>query len=287
LEVSHLSFIKDIGDKNKEGLVRKKSIKIPCFFKYNLSLGWNSKWLIIKDSWIAYLNLKTGAIRNVLLVDQGFEVTANVKSTGEKYGLLVKNLSKSILFKCSNEKHANEWQQSIEKMKTTTGAEFTKHQRFQSFAPQRHSSDVKWFVDGADYMETVANAISTAKEEIFITGFFISPEIHLKRPIVEGEIWRLDKLLQRKAEEGIKIYILIYKEIEMTLSINSAYAKRVLALTHSNIKVIRHPDHINEPNQLMSIMWAHHEKLVIVDQSIAFFGGIDLCFGRWDTCSHK
>lgn len=74
----------------------------------------------------------------------------------------------------------------------------------------------------------------------------------------------------------------------MTLPINSAYSKRVLALSHNkNIKVLRHPDHINEPNQLLTLMWAHHEKLVIVDQSVAYFGGIDLCYGRWDNHLHK
>ena len=27
--------------------------------------------------------------------------------------------------------------------------------------------------------------------------------------------------------------------------------------------------------------------MVIVDRSIAFVGGIDLCYGRWDTRSHE
>lgn len=31
---------------------------------------------------------------------------------------------------------------------------------------------------------------------------------------------------------------------------------------------------------------SHHEKIVCVDQKIAFVGGLDLCFGRWDTHEH-
>ena len=46
--------------------------------------------------------------------------------------------------------------------------------------------------------------------------------------------------------------------------------------------MLRHPDHLNGP-----IMWAHHEKLVIIDQSVAYFGGIDLCYGRWDDHCHR
>ena len=33
-------------------------------------------------------------------------------------------------------------------------------------------------------------------------------------------------------------------------------------------------------------MQAHHEKIVVVDQSYAFVGGIDLCYGRWDNSHH-
>lgn len=32
---------------------------------------------------------------------------------------------------------------------------------------------------------------------------------------------------------------------------------------------------------------SHHEKLVIIDNHICFIGGLDLCFGRYDTSEHK
>ncbi|KAG8909645.1 Phospholipase D1 [Tulasnella sp. 408] len=32
--------------------------------------------------------------------------------------------------------------------------------------------------------------------------------------------------------------------------------------------------------------WAHHEKMCVIDEAIAFMGGLDLCFGRWDTPQH-
>lgn len=34
------------------------------------------------------------------------------------------------------------------------------------------------------------------------------------------------------------------------------------------------------------LFWAHHEKLCLIDGKIAFMGGLDLCFGRWDTHQH-
>ena len=33
--------------------------------------------------------------------------------------------------------------------------------------------------------------------------------------------------------------------------------------------------------------WSHHEKVVVIDRKIAFLGGFDLAFGRWDNPEHK
>ncbi|CAF5038443.1 unnamed protein product, partial [Rotaria sp. Silwood1] len=34
-------------------------------------------------------------------------------------------------------------------------------------------------------------------------------------------------------------------------------------------------------------LFSHHEKIVVIDQRIAFIGGIDLSWGRWDTDEHR
>lgn len=48
-------------------------------------------------------------------------------------------------------------------------------------------------------MSAVADALEAATEEIFIADWWLSPEIYLKRPANEGDYWRLDKILERKA----------------------------------------------------------------------------------------
>ena len=30
-----------------------------------------------------------------------------------------------------------------------------------------------------------------------------------------------------------------------------------------------------------------HEKMCVIDDTIAFMGGLDMCFGRWDTPQHS
>lgn len=56
-----------------------------------------------------------------------------------------------------------------------------------------------WFVDGASYMNAVADALDSATEEIYIADWWLSPEIYMKRPTIDGDYWRLDRILQRKA----------------------------------------------------------------------------------------
>jgi phospholipase D1/2 len=47
---------------------------------------------------------------------------------------------------------------------------------------------------------------------------------------------------------------------------------------------MRHPDHIGTKDDVE--FWSHHEKVVLVDNQYAAIGGLDLCFGRWDTHTH-
>lgn len=55
-------------------------------------------------------------------------------------------------------------------------------------------------------MSAVADALELAKEEIMIADWWLSPEIYMKRPVFEGNQWRLDTILKRKAV--IKITLL-------------------------------------------------------------------------------
>lgn len=47
--------------------------------------------------------------------------------------------------------------------------------------------------------------------------------------------------------------------------------------------VIRHPQRSVVGG---TFLWSHHEKIICIDNEIAFIGGLDLCFGRFDNCEH-
>ncbi|CDQ76968.1 unnamed protein product [Oncorhynchus mykiss] len=145
-----------------------------------------------------------------------------------------------------------------------------------------HSLNGQMYVNGSGYFADLADALEQAKEEIFITDWWLSPEVFLKRPATDT-YWRLDQILKRKAEQGVKVCVLLYKEVEMALGINSGHSKRTLMDMHPNIKVMRHPNHMSA----VVFLWAHHEKMVAIDQSVAFVGGLDLAFGRWDDSQYR
>uniref|UniRef100_A0A8C5YH93 Phospholipase n=1 Tax=Microcebus murinus TaxID=30608 RepID=A0A8C5YH93_MICMU len=288
LDISQLSFIRDLGPKGIEGMIMKRSggHRIPglnCCGQGRACYRWSKRWLIVKDSFLLYMKPDSGAIAFVLLVDKEFRIKVGKKETETKYGLRIDNLSRTLILKCNSYRHARWWAGAIEEFIQKHGTNFLKDHRFGSYAAIQENILAKWYVNAKGYFEDVANAMEEAEEEIFITDWWLSPEIFLKRPVVEGNRWRLDCILKRKAQQGVRIFIMLYKEVELALGINSEYSKRTLMRLHPNIKVMRHPDHVSSSVYL----WAHHEKLIIIDQSVAFVGGIDLAYGRWDDNEHR
>nr|XP_057916251.1 phospholipase D1-like [Doryrhamphus excisus] len=288
IDVSQLSFIHDLGPKGLEGMVLKRSggHRIPglnCCGQSKMCYRWSKRWLVVKDSFLLYMKPDSGAISFVMLFDKEFSIKMDSKDTETQHGVRVDSLSRSLVLKCSSYRHARWWGQAIEGFVHKHGGAFLTDHRFGSFAMQEENVPAKWYVNGKTYMEDVANALEEAKEEIFITDWWLSPEIFLKRPIVEGNRWRLDHVLRRKAQQGVRVFVMLYKEVELALGINSGYSKRTLIHLHPNIKVMRHPNHVSSAVYL----WAHHEKIIVIDQSVAFVGGIDLAYGRWDDREHR
>ncbi|TFK72278.1 phospholipase D [Pluteus cervinus] len=156
--------------------------------------------------------------------------------------------------------------------------------RHTSFAPDREGNTVKWHIDGHDYMWALSEMLDEAKEAIFILDWWLSPELYLRRPPAKFPEWRLDRVLQRKAEQGVKVHVIVYKEVTQTMSMSSKHTKNTLEKLHPNITCMRHPDHIGAKDSVQ--FWSHHEKVVVVDNHFAAIGGLDLCFGRWDTHTH-
>ena len=58
--------------------------------------------------------------------------------------------------------------------------------------------------------------------------WWLSPELYLRRPCELYEDYRLDRVLKRRAEAGVNVYIIVYKEVNLDLT----------RLTPSNVYLI-------------------------------------------------
>ena len=258
------------------------------------------KWFAVRHSYIVCVGSPEDmVIHDVFMVDSNFHIQTNKKrlrdqkpkdiakaarkpsSRPQHHTLKLYNSERKVKLLAKNERQLHQFEASIRFMSENTI--WTKPNRFNSYAPVRSKVFAQWLVDGRDYMWNVSRAISMAKDVIYIHGWWISPELYMRRPAAISQKWRLDRLLQRKAREGVKIFVIMYRNINSAIPIDSEYTKFSLLDLHPNIFVQRSPNQIRQN----TFFWAHHEKLCIVDHMVAFVGGIDLCFGRWDTPQHS
>ena len=244
------------------------------------------KWFLVRHSYITFVSdVHSTTPLDVFLVDSEFKVSyseleGGTAKTLNNLQITLKNSEREMKLICKSESILKEWVSSIEKMAASTI--WSKPNRFNSFAPVRQSCYTKLLVDGRDYFWALSEALLSAKDCIFIHDWWLSPELYMRRPVGGNEPYRIDRILQKKAEEGVKIFIIVYRNVGSTVGTDSSWTKHSLLSLHPNIHVIR------SPNQWLqnTYFWAHHEKLAMVDNIIAFIGGIDLCYGRYDTPEH-
>lgn len=96
--------------------------------------------------------------------------------------------------------------------------------------------------------------------------------------------------LGRATQRGVRVYGVVYDDVTLLSSNDSAHTVSALEKVNpSMIKIMRHPDHI-DLEKIYDIrdelFWSHHDKAIIIDDKVVFWGGLDSCFGRWDYNAH-
>jgi phospholipase D1/2 len=257
------------------------------------------KWFLVRHSYVVCVDSPEAMnIYDVFLIDSFFKLQTQkisirhqkakefAKSAKESarhpqhHTLRLENSERKLKLLARNERQLHQFEDSIRFMVNNTP--WARPNRFDSFAPVRRNCFAQWLVDARDHMWMVSRAINQAKDVIYIHDWWLSPELYMRRPAAISQKWRLDRLLQRKAHEGVKIFVIMYRNINSAIPIDSEYSKFSLLDLHPNVFVQRSPNQFRQN----TFFWAHHEKLCIIDHTLAFVGGIDLCFGRWDTPQH-
>lgn len=303
------------GYKGKQGILMNSTSataqgwKVPYLTKSSVKeivQRHTTKWCLIRDSYIMYVSdIFSTTPLEVFLLDSKFNYTFSGDDSKDKRNISMNNVDddmewdlekikkistnlfikltnaeRKLTFLCKSELSMRLWVSSIAKM--TRNCIWVGPKRFDSFAPVRKNAFAKFLVDGRDYFWSLSLALLEAEDVIYIHDWWLSPELYLRRPVSGNQEYRIDRILKKKAEQGVKIFIIVYRNVGKTVGTDSLWTKHSFLTLHKNVYIIRSP---NQWRQNI-FFWAHHEKFTVIDNTIAFMGGIDLCFGRYDTPEH-
>ncbi len=139
-----------------------------------------------------------------------------------------------------------------------------------------------FLVDGDAYFEALTHAIANAKRSIFIAGWDVDSRVHLNRGYRKDLPASLGELLNAvvSKEGGPTCYVLAWDFAVI-------YAFEREALTSVKLGWSTHPRLRFQLDDIHPVAASHHQKFAVIDDRLAFVGGMDLCGHRWDTTEHK
>ncbi|HEX8414509.1 MAG TPA: phospholipase D-like domain-containing protein [Sphingomicrobium sp.] len=137
-------------------------------------------------------------------------------------------------------------------------------------------------VDAADYFRLAREAMLRARSQIMIIGWDFDSRISLARDSDDGAPTTLGPLLTwlPKNRPELKIYILKWDVGALYLLGRGTTALRIARWAASpNINFKLDGAH--------AFGASHHQKILTIDDQLAFCGGIDMTAERWDTRGHR
>jgi len=166
----------------------------------------------------------------------------------------------------------------------------------------RHGNKVQAFTCGRDYLADLANEMRKAKKFIFIFDWQLDYDVELDQRGVEGHPGRLSEILGEVMKRGVHVRVLLYDSV-------GTGAKAGTPDTHeedSRSKFMQMQDAIHKSvkrdggyeyalgtlevllenpssGRDAAILFSHHQKGALIDGQIAYLGGMDIAYTRWDT----
>ncbi|MGE4322863.1 MAG: phospholipase D-like domain-containing protein [Sphingobium sp.] len=138
-----------------------------------------------------------------------------------------------------------------------------------------------FIVDAADYFDAARNAMLTARRSIFLIGWDFDARIRLGHKDDEGPEKLGDFFLWlAKRRPDLQIRLLRWD----TGAIKAMFRGNTLATI---LRWKAHPRITLKLDGAHPLAGSHHQKVVVIDDCLAFCGGIDMTVGRWDRRDHE
>lgn len=144
------------------------------------------------------------------------------------------------------------------------------------------AKNIKILIDAEDYFRDLYETLSTARRRILILGWEISDDVHLTDIATPGaDPSRLNLLLLKLVRESpeLEVNILIWDAFPFFVSHRQPRTAVKAAYRHPRMTVRFH--------RRLPTFSSFHEKVVTIDDRIAYCGGIDLVSTRWDNPKHS
>ncbi len=138
-------------------------------------------------------------------------------------------------------------------------------------------------IDGQAYFRALHESFRQARQTIFIVGWDLHSDLHLIRDGKSGQYpSRLGQLLDRLVAEQktLHVYLLSW-DFAMIYALEREFFPRYKLKwrTHRRIHFCLDGNHPVGASQ--------HQKIVVIDDALAFSGGFDVSKWRWDTPLHR
>jgi phosphatidylserine/phosphatidylglycerophosphate/cardiolipin synthase-like enzyme len=144
------------------------------------------------------------------------------------------------------------------------------------------ADDFSIIVDADDYFSAIRNAMRTARHSIFLVGWDFDAGTTLGRPDVDdGAPRKVGDFILWLARQNpdLEIRILLWSPALLASWMRPSNLPYLLRWKwHPRISVKldgKHP-----------VGSSHHQKMLVIDDEVAFCGGIDVTLDRWDTREH-
>jgi len=135
--------------------------------------------------------------------------------------------------------------------------------------------------DGDAYFRALHAAISAARRSVFVLGWDFDSRVELLRPAPDGEPVRFADFLEGlvRARRDLEVFVL-------TWDYAAVYALERDPLQRLRMRRRAPRIHFRYDDR-HPLGASHHQKVVVVDDAVAFSGGLDVTNHRWDTPEHK
>ncbi|MGD2062767.1 MAG: VTT domain-containing protein [Nitrospirota bacterium] len=146
----------------------------------------------------------------------------------------------------------------------------------------RRAERVAFLIDGATYFDALRQALHSARDQVVVLAWDIYSRLKLQGEEVSRKAPELGELLNHLVDQrpDLQIHVLSW-DFSMLFAMDREWVSgyRLTWKTHRRLRF--------EMDDGCPTGASFHQKVVVIDDALAFCGGLDLTRGRWDTPEHR